>query len=207
MLDKTKRFAATHREQLLFFAKLFGIYVAWYVFYELWLLPDGRLDRWLSHNVAAMGGRVLTLLGLDVAAEGRILRMAGAPGVKIINGCNGLSTIGLFAGFVFAFPGSNRRRALFLPLGIVVVYLANVARVAGLAALQGTWPEAFAVVHDFGSTTVFYVVVFALWMVWANYGQPPRVDAPKGETPEGETVTARRGRRGGVAERPPVPTA
>lgn len=200
MPSTLSRFAASHREQLLFFAKLLGIYVAWYVFYELWLLPDGRLDRWLSHNVAAVGGHLLALLGVEATAEGRVLWVAAAPGVRVVNGCNGLSTIGLFAGFVFAFPGSSPRRALFLPLGIGVIYMANVARVAGLAALQSAWPEVFDVVHDFGTTTIFYLVVFALWMVWANYGRPPRTDRADGA----QTPAAR---QQGLTDSSPVPAS
>ncbi|MCS3937056.1 hypothetical protein GGP80_003064 [Salinibacter ruber] len=32
------------RSALRFLAKVLAVYVVWYVVYDLWLLPDGRLD-------------------------------------------------------------------------------------------------------------------------------------------------------------------
>jgi hypothetical protein len=32
------------------------------------------------------------------------------------------------------------------------------------------WPAAFDPLHGFGLTTIFYVAVFGLWVVWVNYG-------------------------------------
>jgi exosortase/archaeosortase family protein len=87
-----------------------------------------------------------------------------------VDGCNGLATIGLFAGFVLAFPGSTRRRLLFIPFGIGVIYLANVARVSLLAGLQVHWPPAFEFVHNLGVPAFFHLIVFGLWVLWANYG-------------------------------------
>src|SRR5690625_6910923 len=34
-----------------FILKVAGIYVVWYILYELWLLPTGLIDRPLSHNI------------------------------------------------------------------------------------------------------------------------------------------------------------
>lgn len=164
----------SHRSVLLFFAKLVAIYALWYVIYESWLLPDGRLDAWLSHQVVQAGGSLLSVLGLEgVSAQGRVLRLPETPGVKVVNGCNGLSTTGLFVGFVCAFPGRWARRLPFLAGGILVVFAANVVRVAGLLLLQRYWPPGFDFVHGLGAPTFFYLVVFGLWMLWARVGTPP----------------------------------
>jgi exosortase/archaeosortase family protein len=73
------------------------------------------------------------------------------------------------------------RRLLFIPLGILAIYATNVVRVIAMVLAQKYWPAAFDPLHGFGLTTIFYVVVFALWVVWANYG---------GRT-EGEAALAR----------------
>ena len=55
-----------------------GVYALWLVIYNGWIEPDGRLDEWISMNVAALGGGLLQLIGTDVIVEGRIIRVAGS---------------------------------------------------------------------------------------------------------------------------------
>jgi len=158
------------RSILFFLGKMLAAYVVWYALYDLWLLPDGRLDAWISHSVADVSGLLLSLIGFDAVVEGRVLSLLGATGVKIADGCNGLATIGLFVGFVVAYPGHFRRRLAFIPLGMAVIYATNVSRVVVMVLAQKYWPAAFAPLHGFGLTTIFYVVVFGLWVLWAQYG-------------------------------------
>ena len=158
------------RSILAFLGKVVAAYGLWYVVYDLWLLPDGTLDEWLSENVVWTSGQMLAGLGWAVSTEGRFLALSGVPGLKVVNGCNGLTTIGLFIGFVAAFPGSMVRRFLFVPIGVVVIYFSNVFRVSLLAVLQKEWSPAFEWIHGMGAPAFFYLIVFGLWVVWANYG-------------------------------------
>jgi len=162
--------SGSNRRIAQFVGKVLAFYGLWYVLYDLWLLPDGTIDRWLSLNVAHVSGALLSGTGLEAFVDGRNLALPGVPGVRIANGCNGLSTLGLFVGFVLAYPGSAWRRAWFIPLGILAIYLTNVARVIAMLLSQKYWPAAFDPLHGFGLTTIFYVVVFGLWVLWANYG-------------------------------------
>jgi exosortase family protein XrtF len=178
---------------LRFLAKAVAIYGVWYVLYDLWLLPDGRLDALVSQTVVHASHVVLSGLGIDAVVDGRSIELAQASGIQIVDGCNGISTIGLFAGFVLAFPGTARRRAVFLPLGIAVIYLANVARVSLLAGLQVHWPTAFESVHSLGAPAFFHLIVFGLWVLWANHGGASletAADAGSGPAPEEVPATA-----------------
>lgn len=167
----TKTTSGSTTRVLAFFAKLLAIYGVWYVVYDLWLLPAGWLDEWVSHSVAEASARVLSLSGLDAAAQGRdVVATTGEAGVRIVNGCNGISTIGLFTGFVLAYPGRWVRRLLFLPVGVGIIYASNVARISILVGFQKIWPDGFAFVHGLGAPTFFYLIVFGLWVIWANWG-------------------------------------
>jgi Transmembrane exosortase (Exosortase_EpsH). len=167
-----------------FVGKVLAFYGIWYILYDLWLLPDGTLDRWLSLNVAWMSGELLDGLGFGAVVDGRGIALPGVRGVRIANGCNGLSTLGLFMGFVLAYPGRARRRLWFIPLGVLAVYATNVGRVMVMLLAQKYWPAAFGPLHGFGLTTIFYVVVFGLWVAWANYGgDPDRPNPEDSETP------------------------
>ena len=156
---------ARYHPVLVFLAKLFLVYVVWYVVYDLWLLPDGRLDAVVARSVAVLSGGLLHLFGAEVWVDGRTLLLSSGRGVFVADDCTGLTTVGLFAGFVLAFPGSALRRALFLPAGILVIHLANVGRIAVLTWMNGALPEYFDAVHEWGILPFFYAVVFALWMV------------------------------------------
>ncbi len=151
-----------------FVARALAIFALWFVVYDLWLLPDGRIDEVLSQGVARISGGALALLGGEVAVSGRLVRLDGAPGIVVENGCNGLTTLGLFVGFVLAYPGSWRRRAAFIPMGLAVIAVVTIVRVAGLAWIQVHAPGLFGAAHGVGANTVFYLTVFALWIVWAR---------------------------------------
>jgi exosortase family protein XrtF len=168
---------SSNRQIWTFVGKALAIYGLWYIVYDLWLLPDGRLDEWLSHNVAWVTDVLMSAIGFDMYSAGRIVVPRGAGGVEIANGCNGLTTVGLFVGFVVAYPGAWLRRLVFIPLGILAIYATNVFRIVIMLLAQLYWPAAFDPLHGFGLTTIFYVAVFGLWVLWVNYGGSEEVDA------------------------------
>lgn len=165
--------SSSNRRVTTFFGKVILIYAAWYGVYDLWLLPDGRLDQWVSHSVVQSGQALLNFVGFDATAAGRTLALPGDASIQIIDGCNGIGTVGLFMGFVLAFPGHAIRRAIFIPAGILIIYLSNVARVDFLLVSLKYWEPGFDFVHDLGAPAFFYAIIFGLWILWANYGGSP----------------------------------
>ena len=181
-MDAARQILSNNRTLYLFFAKMLAIYAVWFVIYDLWLLPDGRLDAWLSHAVASWTGAVLAPFYDSVVVDGRIVWLSTETraGIMIENGCNGLSALSLFVGFVIAYPGTWARRALFIPLGLAAVVVTNVIRCAVLLLVSHHLPEMFDSVHGFHALFVFYVVIFGLWVAWAHYGEPSRDEADGG---------------------------
>lgn len=161
---------SANKDIIIFLAKLLGFFVVWYLVYEVWILPDGRLDAFLSVNIVDVAGGILTLFGVDIFLDYRVLGIPGTAGVIIVNGCNGLEAIGLFVGFVMAYPGDNFKRALFLPMGMLVIYIINVIRIVVLVLLQYYHPQSFDFAHDYSTSAIFYLAIFGMWVVWINYG-------------------------------------
>lgn len=153
-----------------FLIKVFVIYVIWYIVYELWVLPGGMIDEPLSQNIASVSAGILTVLGESIFYFGRVVGISGTNGVEIVDGCNGIAAIGLFLGFVIAYPGTWIPRLIFSVFGIVIIYITNVLRTVTLCYIQAYWPSAFDITHDYSTTAIFYIIIFLLWMVWANYG-------------------------------------
>lgn len=152
-----------------FIAKALVIFILWYLLYELWLLPDGSLDRWLSLNIIGTSAGIIEFFGYDVFTVNRIIGIGEYPGIEIVNGCNGIAAMGLFLGFIIAYPGDWKNKASFCLAGIGIIYLVNILRVITLTITQVKWPEFFDFTHDYSTTAIFYIVIFVLWMVWVNF--------------------------------------
>lgn len=146
------------------------IYLIWSALYYLYILPNGQLENWLSLNIVQVSGGILRFAGYSVTAMGRYIGLAQTPGMEIVNGCNGLAAMGLFLGFIYAFPGDNLKRIVFSFVGIAVIYIANVTRIVILCISQLYGMKNFEIMHNYLTMTVFNVIIFIMWMIWVNYG-------------------------------------
>lgn len=152
-----------------FILKALGIFVIWYIIYELWLLPKGELDEWLSLNIVAVSNGVIQLFGYETWTMHRIIGIGENAGIELVDGCTGISAIGLFLGFILAYPGDWNNRISFSLIGIGIIYLVNILRIVVLVVTQEEWIEFFDFTHDYSTTTIFYIVIFVLWMIWVQF--------------------------------------
>jgi exosortase family protein XrtF len=90
---------------------------------------------------------------------------------RIVEGCNAISVIILFAAFVFAFSGKWLRTFLFIVLGSFIIYFLNVFRIASLTIALYHYPAYEGVLHDIVFPLVIYSVVFIQWLIWVFYGR------------------------------------
>jgi len=165
------RFGKTARPQWRFLAVAAGLYLLWWLGYEHGLGPDGRLDHALSVQVAraaAWGLRACGFAASTMPTSPTLVRMAGQPAVLVGDPCNGLVLYALFAGFVLAYPNNGRRRGWFIALGIIVLYLVNVARVAVLAINHTYWYHTVDFNHHYTFTFIAYAAILALWAWWTK---------------------------------------
>jgi exosortase/archaeosortase family protein len=51
---------------------------------------------------------------------------------------------------------------------IAIIYLVNILRIATLMLMQEWPPQFFDFTHDYSTTTIFYLVIFFLWMLWVR---------------------------------------
>lgn len=151
-----------------FIVTAIAIFVLWYLVYEMWLLPEGSLDQWVSLNTIGIAGGVLKKLGFDVYTVNRIIGIGENAGVEVLNGCNGLSSMGLFIGFVAAYPGVWYNKVSFSILGVGVIYIVNILRITSLVLIQAKYPEYFDFMHEYSTSALFYLIIFLLWMIWVK---------------------------------------
>ena len=148
-----------------------AMYVAWFIGYETWLGPDGRLDTMLCTQIAGASVGLLRAVGFDAtvaATNAQLVVMNGQPSVMVYPACNGLVLYALFGGFVLAFPGPWRRKAWFIPAGIALIWGLNILRVAALALNFHYAHQSVDFNHHYTFNVVVYSFIFGLWMLWAR---------------------------------------
>jgi len=100
--------------------------------------------------------------------ENRLIRFQNGGFVAINPGCSGLKPILQFLLLMIIFPGPWKQKAWFLPMGILIVHATNLFRICGLAVVTTTIPEYWDFSHDYIFRPFFYVVIFLLWVWWAE---------------------------------------
>ena len=152
----------------LFLLKAGGVYAAWQLLYDLVVLPDGRVDTWLSITSVKLAAAGLSFVGWEIETAGRFIACAGNRGVEIQNGCNGMDLLGLYAGFIIAYPGVLKKRMAFIVGGIGLIFIANVFRIAFFVLANLYYPNSWDPIHHWSSYVFFYPIVLTLWYLWTT---------------------------------------
>lgn len=66
------------------------------------------------------------------------------------------------------FPGPWKHKAWYIPLGLVIVEFINVMRVVGISLFLIRFPHDFELAHEYIFKTMFYVIIFLMWVVWVE---------------------------------------
>lgn len=87
---------------------------------------------------------------------------------RIVEGCNAISIIILFASFVLSFFGKLKLTLLYLLAGAVIIYAMNIIRIAILAIGIYEYPEYTDFLHSIVFPLIIYGTVFILWLIWVR---------------------------------------
>jgi exosortase family protein XrtF len=82
--------------------------------------------------------------------------------------CSGLKQMLQFSLLLLIIPGPWKKKLWFIPLGVLMMHLTNLFRVTGLAVVMMNRPEYWNFSHDYIFRPLFYVVIFALWLIWVE---------------------------------------
>lgn len=87
---------------------------------------------------------------------------------RIIEGCNAVSVMILFAAFVFAFSTEWKRTMLYIIFGVVILHILNVIRITMLSFALYHYPKYEGLLHGTIFPLFIYGVVFILWILWVT---------------------------------------
>lgn len=150
------------------------LFALWWVFYAFL-----RNTQWvnefyedvtakLTRNLLYASKYFLSLLGFQSEVFGKTVRISGTGGVFLDRGCLGRNLIGLFAGFIIAYPGIIRKKLWFVPLGIVLITIINIFRIAALAYIMLCCPEHVDINHHVIFKYTVYALIFVMWYFWIS---------------------------------------
>lgn len=157
------------------------LYLAWYLLYEFVLKPHTALDEVVATNLVQGSTWLLELLSYEVmdaatCARPNALGIVGGDCLQVGAPCDGVVLFALFICFIVAFPGPWKKRLWYIPLGLALIHLSNLIRIASLVLILFYSPESLAFNHDYTFTIFVYVVIFALWYGWV--GKAPLTATP-----------------------------
>ena len=179
----------TENKILFFLIKAFGLYLFWYILYDLWLHPKSILDNLVSTNLAYWSSLIINALGFiaidsnAVSTENiTVIGIDGTHGLWVGDPCNGITLFALFVGFVVAYPGKIKNKLWFIPAGMLLIHIINILRIVGLCLVVLYAPDALEFNHTYTFTILVYAVVFWLWLLWANRFAEGNTTTPKNVT-------------------------
>jgi len=163
-----------YRPAALFLARFLSIYVLGNVLYGLWIVSYGTAADPFTVLVTQHAAGLLRVISFEAAAVASsqapnvALQLAGVTVVRVFEGCNAINVSVLFLAFLVAYKGSWARTVVFGLVGLLLIYLFNLLRVAGLFLVAKFYPDQLYLMHKFVLTGVIYAFVFALWYLWAT---------------------------------------
>jgi len=91
--------------------------------------------------------------------------------VGVADACNALELYVLYIGFLFAFPMDGKkikRIILFLLSGVLLIYIANIIRLAALASMNMHRMNAVDMAHHYVFKMIVYALIFGLWVLFTK---------------------------------------
>lgn len=143
--------------------------------------------NWGSRVLYNQSAFVINLLGIDYVTEGQTFYITARDGqqtwLEVAPGCTSLKQWSHWIFIMALFPGPWKHKLWYIPTGILVIQLISIVRISGLAVVLRMWPDSFDFAHDYIFKTLFYGVIFLMWVLWVEFFRC--------KTPSKDTATAK----------------
>lgn len=151
-----------------FAIKAIVTFISWVIIYYGFIIPDGRVNGFLTQSVIRGTTLGLSWLGYDTKGQGNMIFIDSQPVVLVADACNGLELFALYIGFLLCFPGKWKYKLIFITIGVFFLYAINVIREIVLALNYKFFQESFDFNHKYTYVFIVYLFVFSIWRFWLN---------------------------------------
>ncbi len=151
-----------------------SLYVLWLLCYYFIIKEYTNWDYLLNSNLANISQVFFSWFDITSVIEEEsehvilLLDSGNYRGIWIGDECNGFKLFSIFSIFILAFPGKKVHKLWYIPLGLVVIHLANVIRVMALVLINNHYPQYLDFNHLYTFTIFVYAIIFLLWYIWAK---------------------------------------
>ena len=126
-----------------------------------------------SKSLSVQSNFILKIFNFQTSTEvhgdmivSKILGYPYSHGIWIGEPCNGLKIFGLFAIFILSFKGELKKKVIFITIGIAILHLLNILRIAFLTYISATNPYILDFNHNITFQLIIYTAMLGLWYWW-----------------------------------------
>lgn len=130
-------------------------------------------EEFLAHQVFLTSAWVIEhLFHYSIRTADNTLFFANNGYVAVEGSCSGLKQFYQWTVLMILFPGPWKKKLWYIPFGILIIHLYNILRIIILSFVTVHIPQQWDFIHSWILRPVFYVVIFALWVVWVEWIRP-----------------------------------
>lgn len=147
-------------------------YVIWLLAYNTIIKSYTNWDYALNENISDISIWLFDLFGVnankEIDSDHVIVSLLNSNhrGVWVGDNCNGFKLFSIFSIFILAYPENWKSKIWYIPLGVIIVHLANIIRIMALVLINDYNPAYLDFNHDYTFTIFVYSIIFGLWYLW-----------------------------------------
>jgi exosortase family protein XrtF len=165
---------------IVFLSKFLVFYLVGNLLYGLFVTAFNPQPDPVTQLVTRQTSACLSLAGWDTTVKDRIDKPTTTivfdtkSVVTVYEGCSGLNVMIIFIAFVFAFGPLQKAMFWFVPLGLFIIHVSNLFRIALLFTVTLYRPGYLYFTHKYLFTAFIYGFVLLLWIWWVrNFSEQP----------------------------------
>jgi len=166
-----------YKSVIRFLVLFLGTYVVLSLLYNAYL-HFGKSERYYPDPITHLVAKQTSVLTSAFGYKAEIIPHESEASMKllvndtylarIVEGCNALSVMALFAAFIVAFHQRWKPTLLYIFVGAVLIYCANLFRIVLLAIALYEYPQYEEILHGVVFPAIIYGMVFLLWVLWVR---------------------------------------
>jgi len=147
----------------------------WYIFYSFFRNKNfvdyfyEEITYLLTLSQLFVSKTLLTIIGYEVEIYGKTIKIVNSYGVHLDRGCLGRNVIGLFAGFILAYPAKIKSKLWYIPMGILIFFIVNVFRIMALSITDNCCRHILNFNHHIVFQYLTYFIIITMWVVWIRF--------------------------------------
>lgn len=138
-------------------------------YYSPFLEQHLNYIRGFRHILIAISAWVIRIAGYQVFTSDTTLHALNAGGINVVYSCLGFGVMSFFVAFVLAWPEKSfKNKLLFIPLGLILIQVLNIARFIMITLFWRESPYRSIIDHHTLFNFVLYVILLATIYFWIN---------------------------------------